>query len=72
MIITEYGAQKVVCDECDINEHMVAGDFAAEITVMKDHGWKITRPEGQWRHECPSCVHDASPLTKARKKFGLA
>lgn len=71
MIITEYGTQKVVCDECEVNEHVIAGDFNSEIAEMKDDGWKITRPEGQWRHECPGCVADASPLTRARKMFGM-
>lgn len=70
MIIKEYGSEKIVCDECDVNEHMIADDFASEIAQMKVEGWKITRPEGQWRHECPACVQDASPLAKARKMFG--
>lgn len=71
MIIKEFGTEKIVCDSCDVSEHIIEGDFSAEIAIMKDDGWKITRPEGQWRHECPECVGASSRLTLARKRFGL-
>lgn len=71
MIVTEYGTQKVVCDSCDITEHLIEDDFTSEIARMKADGWKITRPEGHWRHECAQCVTETSSLTRTRKMFGI-
>ena len=72
MIVKEYGSEKIVCDSCDVSEvPLDGGDFNATIAEMKEDGWRITRPEGQWRHECSQCVNDASPLTRARRMFGI-
>lgn len=71
MIITEYGTQKCVCDSCDSNEHLIADDFNDEIAQMKEDGWKITRPEGQWHHECPRCVQAGSRLAQQKRLFGI-
>ncbi|MBI1620034.1 hypothetical protein [Aquamicrobium zhengzhouense] len=72
MIVKEYGAEKIVCDSCDVTEVPLDGaDFNATIAEMKAEGWRITRPEGQWHHECLQCVKDTSALTRTRQLFGL-
>lgn len=71
MIIYEYGVQKIVCDDCDTKEHLIADDFNMEVQIAKDDGWKITKPEGQWHHVCPECAQSGSALALAKRRFGL-
>ena len=72
MIIREYGCEKMVCDLCDTAEHIIEGDFNSEVAIAKGDGWKITKPEGQWQHTCPSCAGSStSRLAQAQKLLGL-
>lgn len=71
MIVKEYEVEKMVCDECDVTERLLDGDFMGEVQAAKGEGWKITRPEGQWHHICPECAQSQSALAQARRRFGL-
>lgn len=71
MIIHEYGLEKMICDDCNTNDYVIADDFNSEIQIAKSEGWKITKPEGQWHHVCPECAQSQSALAQARRRFGL-
>ena len=72
MILKDYGQLQLSCDVCG-NETPAYDDedFERMISAAKEDGWKITRPDGHWQHECPQCASSGGALAAARRKFGM-
>ncbi len=72
MIRKYAGEIELVCDTCGQETPSFDDDyFDAMISSAKGDGWSITRRDGHWHHECPSCVKEGGALAAARKKFGV-
>ena len=73
MIIKDYDQCQLSCDECGTETPVYdESEFERMLAESKSDGWKITRPEGRWRHTCEACSSDVSALAAAKRKFGLA
>lgn len=72
MIRKYAGEMELVCDKCGQESPSYDGDsFDQMISEAKADGWVISRINGHWNHDCPSCAKDESALAAARRKFGL-
>lgn len=72
-MIQKYGDQiQLTCDQCgEESDAYHEDEFTIMIEGAKKDGWKIHRPDGDWKHLCSECS-EGSALDRARKKFGLA
>lgn len=46
------------CDHCSHTDELSADSFQEAVDEIKEDGWLITKPSGQWDHMCPSCRED--------------
>lgn len=66
------GEIELVCDACGNESPSFDDDeFNEMISACKADGWSVTRRDGHWHHECPSCRTEESALEAARRKFGI-
>ena len=54
-IIRETGQMQLDCDKCGAEHPEVFpnDDFDEMIARAKEHGWRIVRDTGGWKHYCP-------------------
>lgn len=73
MTILKDGDQiQLACDTCSEETPVYDEDeFERMIAAAKADGWQITRPQGEWEHQCSGCSGPGARLAAAKRKFGV-